>query len=273
MLDSYKKLFDLSNKVVLITGAAGILGSHFSYAFAEFGAKLVLLDVNQESLLDLAKIIKEKYSVECLAEVCDVTNEDAIRSVRSKALQRFKKIDVLVNNAAGKSEDLDAFFANFENYDLDQWKKIIDVNLNGMFLMAKTIGAQMLKQGFGSIIQTASIYGSMAPDQRIYKGSFYLNREINSPAVYSVAKAGVVGLTKHLACLWAEQGIRVNSISPGGVQSGQNEIFQRKYAARVPMGRMALPHEMAGAILFLASEAASYVTGQNLMVDGGLSAW
>jgi len=148
------------------------------------------------------------------------------------------------------------------------------VNVDGMFLVAQAIGKQMVFQGKGgSIIQTASIYGVMAPDHRIYEGSYYLERQINTPAVYTASKAAVIGLTKHLATYWAEKGIRVNTLTPGGTESGQNDEFKRRYAARIPLGRMANASEMVGALLYLASDASSYVTGQNIIVDGGLECW
>jgi NAD(P)-dependent dehydrogenase (short-subunit alcohol dehydrogenase family) len=169
---------------------------------------------------------------------------------------------------------LDAFFAPFENYSLDEWRKIMAVNIDGMFLVAQAVGRKMIQQGTGgSIVQTSSIYGVMAPDQRIYEGSFYLDHQINTPAVYSASKAAVIGLSKYLATYWATQGIRVNTLTPGGTESGQNEEFKSRYAARIPMGRMAAPSEIVGALLFLLSDASSYVTGQNILVDGGLSAW
>ena len=150
----------------------------------------------------------------------------------------------------------------------------MSVNIDGMFLTAQAVGKQMVAQGRGgSIIQTASIYGVMAPDHRIYEGSFYLDRKINTPAVYTASKAAVIGLTKHLATYWADKGIRVNTLTPGGTESGQNDEFKNRYAQRVPMNRMARADEMVGALLFLASDAASYVTGQNIIVDGGLNAW
>jgi NAD(P)-dependent dehydrogenase (short-subunit alcohol dehydrogenase family) len=184
------------------------------------------------------------------------------------------EIDILHNNAAGKSDDLDAFFAPFEEYSIDQWRQITAVNLDGMFLVAQAVGKQMVSQEKGgSIIQTASIYGIMGPDHRIYEGSFYLDRQINTPAVYSASKAAVVGLTKYLATYWAEKKIRVNTLTPGGVESGQNEEFKDRYSSRIPMNRMANAHEMVGALLYLASDASSYVTGQNIIVDGGLNAW
>ena len=148
------------------------------------------------------------------------------------------------------------------------------MNLDGMFLAAQAFGKQMIKQKLGgSVIQTSSIYGTVAPDQRIYEGSEYMGYKINTPVVYSASKAGVLGLTKYLASYWADHKIRVNAISPGGVSSGQNEEFKLKYSGRVPLGRMADSMDMVGAVLYLASDASSYVTGQNLIVDGGLTCW
>ena len=148
------------------------------------------------------------------------------------------------------------------------------VNLDGMFLVAQAVGAAMSRQRIGgSIIQTSSIYGIMAPDQRIYRGSRYRGRTINTPAVYSASKAGVIGLTQHLATYWAKDNIRVNALVPGGVESGQNAKFKRRYSLRVPMMRMARADELIGALIFLASDASSYTTGQNITIDGGLAAW
>ncbi len=150
----------------------------------------------------------------------------------------------------------------------------MSVNLDGMFLVAQAVGAEMVQRGTkGSIIQTASIYGLLASDKRIYEGSFYLGRQISNPGVYSASKAGVVGLTKYLAAYWGDKGIRVNALVPGGVESGQNETFKQRYAARVPMGRMAQAHELVGTLVYLASDASSYVTGQTLIVDGGTTSW
>ncbi len=150
----------------------------------------------------------------------------------------------------------------------------MSVNLDGMFLVAQAVGRRMVEQKIGgSIVQTSSIYGVVAPDQRIYEGSQYMGRPINTPAVYSTSKAGVIGLTRYLAAYWGDAGIRVNTITPGGVESGQNDEFRQRYTARVPLGRMADRRDMLGALVFLASDASSYVTGQNLIVDGGLTCW
>ena len=159
-------------------------------------------------------------------------------------------------------------------YDLNTWNEIFSVNVAGMFLVAQAAGRQMIAQGQGgSIINTASIYGVVAPDQRIYEGSHYLGRAINTPASYSASKAAVIGLARYLAAYWAHHGIRVNVLTPGGIESGQNETFSRRYSARVPLGRMGNANELHGALLYLASGASSYVTGQNIIVDGGLACW
>lgn len=271
---SYTALFDLSGKTALVTGASGILGSHFCAGLAEAGASIALVDIRKEAVEELAVELSSKYGVKALGYVCDVSDPPSVARMVEDVVEAFGRIDILHNNAAGKSDDLDAFFAPFEEYSFEQWRQIMSVNLDGMFLVAQAVGKQMVEQGDGgSIIQTSSIYGLMGPDQRIYEGSFYLGRQINTPAVYSASKAGVVGLTKYLATYWADKGIRVNAIAPGGAESGQNDEFKRRYSARIPLGRMAHAHEIVGALLYLASDASSYVTGQIIAVDGGLAAW
>jgi NAD(P)-dependent dehydrogenase (short-subunit alcohol dehydrogenase family) len=203
-----------------------------------------------------------------------VSSPESVAVMVRRAVGAFKQIHILHNNAAKKPTDLKAFFERFEDYSPAVWRDIMSVNLDGMFLVAQAVGKQMVKQKTGgSIIQRSSIYGFLGPDNRIYEGSSYLGRKINSPAVYAASKAAVLGLTTHLATYWGRQGIRVNSISPGGVESGQNKEFTQRYSARVPMARMATADELVGALIYLASDASSYVTGQNLVVDGGLSAW
>jgi NAD(P)-dependent dehydrogenase (short-subunit alcohol dehydrogenase family) len=271
---SQKSLFDLSGKTAVITGASGILGRHFSFGLAEAGASIALVDIHTKAVEDLAREVAQKYDVNVRAFVCDVSNPESVKKMVGDVVTSFGHIEILHNNAAGKSDDLEAFFAPFEDYSIDQWRQIMSVNLDGMFLVAQAVGKQMLAQGSGgSIIQTSSIYGLMGPDQRIYENSFYLDRQINTPAVYSASKAGVIGLTKYLSAYWASKGIRVNAIAPGGAESGQNDEFIRRYSDRIPMGRMAYPHEIVGALLYLASDASSYMTGQVIAIDGGLSAW
>jgi NAD(P)-dependent dehydrogenase (short-subunit alcohol dehydrogenase family) len=266
--------FALSGKTALVTGGAGILGERFCHGLAESGADVAVVDIAAERAEQLAAAVAKQHGVRAIGISCNVADEsDVVRTVK-KVVDTFGSIDILLNNAAGKSDDLDKFFAPFEEYSLDQWRLIMSVNIDGMFLMAREVGKQMVaQQRGGSIVQTASIYGAVAPDQRIYKGSHYLNRQINTPAVYSASKAAVIGLTRYLATYWASQKIRVNSLCPGGVESGQNETFVKNYSARVPMGRMARNDEMVGTAIFLASDASRYMTGQNILVDGGLSVW
>lgn len=271
---SYKTLFDLTGKTALVTGAGGILGRHFCAGLAESGAAVALVDIREDGVRELADELAAKYGVKAQGFICDVSDPQSVGRMVKQVVAAFGRIDILHNNAAGKSDDLDAFFAPFEDYSFEQWRQIMAVNLDGMFLVAQAVGKQMVAQGGGgSIIQTSSIYGLLGPDQRIYEGSFYLGRQINTPAVYSASKAGVIGLTQYLATYWADKGIRVNTIAPGGAESGQNDEFMRRYSARIPMGRMAKAHEIVGALLYLASDASSYVTGQTIAVDGGLAAW
>lgn len=271
---SYRGLFDLSGKVAIVTGGAGILGQHFCAGLAESGASVAVVDLREDKARELAQSLSVRYKTQTIGIGCDVADPESVQAMVARVVTEFGEINVIHNNAASKSHDLDAFFAPFEEYSLDQWRKIMAVNLDGMFLVAQAAGRQMVAQGKGgSIIQTASIYGLMAPDHRIYEGSFYLGRQINTPAVYTASKAAVIGLTKHLATYWADKGIRVNTLTPGGTESGQNDEFNRRYSARVPMNRMATAQEMVGALLYLASDASSYVTGQNIIVDGGLNAW
>lgn len=271
---SYTSLFDLSGKVAIVTGGAGFLGKHFCRGLAESGASVVIVDMNSDQVSEIEAEINQTYSGRALGIVADITNEKQVYEVVAKSVAHFHQIDILLNNAAGKGPSHDSYFAPFEEYTLDQWRTVMAINIDAMFLMAQAVGRQMLIQGHGgSIIQTSSAYGIMGPDNRIYEGSWYLNRQINTPAVYSTSKAAVVGLTKFLATYWAQKNIRVNALVPGGTESGQNEVFQEKYGARVPLGRMANAPEIVGAVLYLASDAASYVTGHCLMVDGGLNAW
>jgi len=271
---NYKGLFDLQNKTAVVTGGVGILGQHFCSGLAESGANVVVVDLLTDKAHNFAEVLTEKYGVKAIGYGCDVSDPISVQTMVKDVVTEFGEINILHNNAAGKSDDLDAFFAPFEEYTLNQWRKIMAVNLDGMFLVVQAVGKQMVKQGKGgSIIQTASIYGVMAPDHRIYEGSFYLDREINTPAAYSASKAAIVGLSKHLATYWAKEKIRVNTLTPGGTESGQNEEFKRRYSDRIPMGRMANSGEMVGALLYLSSDASSYVTGQNIIIDGGLDCW
>lgn len=271
---SYRKLFDLNGKTAIVTGGAGILGRRFCSGLAEFGANVAVVDIDAKQAKDVAYWLMDRFPVKSIGIDCDITNPDSVKKMVKQVASEIGNIHILHNNAAAKSDDLDAFFAPFGEYSIGQWRKIMSVNIDGMFLVAQAVSKHMAEHGKGgSIIQTASIYGIVAPDQRIYKGSFYIDRPINTPAVYSTSKAAVIGLTKYLSTYLAIKGIRVNTLTPGGVESGQNETFKQRYSERIPLGRMACADEMVCALIYLASDASSYVTGQNIIVDGGLTAW
>jgi NAD(P)-dependent dehydrogenase (short-subunit alcohol dehydrogenase family) len=269
----YRGLFDLDGRVAVVTGGAGILGRRFAAALADHGAAVAVLDLDADAVAEAADELRGAYGVRASGFVCDVADERSVEDTVATVEDELGPIDVLHNNAASKSSSLEGFFAPLATTSLETWREVMAVNLDGMFLVARAVGNRMVERRRGSIVQTASIYGVLAPDQRIYEGSSYLGMEISSPVVYSASKAGVVGLTRHLAAEWGQHSVRVNTLVPGGVRSGQNDTFLQRYSQRVPLGRMAEADEMAGALIFLASDASSYVTGQTLMVDGGLSAW
>lgn len=271
--------FDLTGKLVVLTGAAGVLGSVFAGAIAAAGADLVLVDREQGALDALADTLAAAMPAgrrRPAAVACDLADRAQDARPFDAALEIFGRPACrLVNNAASKSASLDDFFSADEDYPLRAWREVMTVNLEAPFYLSGQFARRLVAAGRseGAIVNIASIYGHMAPDQRIYEGSHYLGRQIRSPAVYSASKAGVLGLTRHCASLWAAQGVRVNSLAPGGVSSGQNGVFHQNYARRVPLGRMARETDMTGAMVFLLSDASAYVTGQNWLIDGGLSAW
>ena len=264
-------MFQLDGKVAMIAGASGILGPVFCEALAAAGADLVLADSAAPDAL--AESIARRHGVRTLAVALDLRDPIDVRAKIDSIEDSFGPLDVFHGNAATKGDSLEAFLAEDEEYDPQVWREVFRVNLDGLFFAATAAGRHMVKRRRGSIVLTSSIYGLTAPDQRIYQGAEYLGRPLRSPAVYSASKAGVVGLVKHLAALWGAANVRVNAIAPGGVSSGQNGVFHDNYSKRIPMGRMALPEEIAGALIFLASDAASYVTGQVIAVDGGLTCW
>jgi len=270
----YRDLFDLSGKTAVVTGACGILGPVMCEGLAQQGANLLLCDIKPGAAMAMAERIAKDHGVKCLGVECDVSDEAAVANMTEAGLQQFEHLDILINNAANASSDLSAYFAPFEDYSLDEWRNNLSVDLDGMFLVAKHVGGAMAQAGRGgSIIQTASIYAAYGSDNRIYEGAEYKGTAINNPAVYSSGKAGVLGLTRWLSTHWADKNIRVNALVPGGVESGQNETFIKRYTNRVPLGRMAQKEEVVGPVMWLASDASSYVTGQFIFVDGGLSAW
>ena len=262
-----RKVFDFSNRVIVITGAAGLLGSEYADGFCQAGGNVVLADKNFEKCKKLAAKLEKKYGVKPLPIKLDVTNPNSIKKMIVHITKKFSKIDVLVNNAIypeiGKIKK-----TKFEDFPLDIWKKGIDVNLTGMFLCSQQIGKIMKKQKNGVIINISSIYGIKGPDQRIYGKT-----KIIKSALYATTKGAVINFTKYLASYWNRTGIRVNTLSLGGVEENQDRDFKKKYSDKTMIGRMAKKDEYVGALLFLSSDASSYMTGSNLVIDGGWSAW
>ena len=262
-----RKVFDFSNRVIVITGAAGLLGSEYADGFCQAGGNVVLADKNFEKCKKLAAKLEKKYGVKPLPIKLDVTNPNSIKKMVTHITKKISKIDVLVNNAIypeiGKIKK-----TKFEDFPLDVWKKGIDVNLTGMFLCSQQIGKIMKKQKNGVIINISSIYGIKGPDQRIYGKT-----KIIKSALYATTKGAVINFTKYLASYWNRTGIRVNTLSLGGVEENQDRNFKKKYSDKTMIGRMAKKDEYVGALLFLSSDASSYMTGSNLVIDGGWSAW
>ena len=269
----YRKLFDLTGRVAVVTGAVGLLGKHFCAGLADHGATVAVVDLDEGKCIAFAAELTQRFGAPALGVGCDITNPRSVKAMADRVERDLGPVAVLHNNAQGVSSDLDRYFNQTGNYDLATWREVMAVNLDGAFLVAQEIGGRMAAQEAGSIIQTSSIYGVAAPDQRIYQGSEYNGRPINTPAIYSASKAGLDGLTRYLAALWGHRNVRVNTLTPGGVSSGQNEPFDRRYSSRVPMDRMAKADAVVGALVILASDASSSVNGQNLIVDGGLTAW
>ena len=266
------ELFNLNNKICVVTGGAGILGEKFSYTLSKFGATVIIVDKNANQCKNLASKISKETGNFVIGKKVDLSSEKSIEKFSSYLKETFGNVDVLVNNAAKKPS---GFFKNLDNYDLKTWNEVLSINLNSIFLMCKHLEPLLIKNKSASIINISSIYGFLGPDQSIYKGSWYedLGGEINTPLIYSATKGAVISMTKYLATYWGDKGIRVNTISPGGVKSGQNTTFENKYKKKVPLKRMANKSDLVGALIFLASDSSSYVTGQNMIIDGGLSTW
>lgn len=261
-------LFSLEGRTAIVTGGLGLIGTHHSSALAEAGANVIVCDKDLKRCEEFAELLPNKsfgYRI-------DVTDPESIRGLRNFIEKQFGRLDILVNNAAINDmfENRESAFesSKFENYPLEMWERSMKVNLTGVFLCSQILGALMPGKNKGSIINVASTYGIVAPDQSLYKNPDGSQSFYKSP-VYSTTKGAVLAFTKYLAAYWGSSGIRVNALSPGGVENGQEEFFISKYSSRTPIGRMAHPEDYRGAVVFLASDASSYMTGANIVVDGG----
>jgi 2-deoxy-D-gluconate 3-dehydrogenase len=269
--------FDLASRVAVVTGGVGLLGTEFCRTLAEAGAAVAIVDLNASASQAVAdSLTNDGY--QALALPTDITQPESVHAAIEKVISTFGRLDILVNSAALDPKfDPDAVNKGitpgaFEDYPLDLWNSALNVNLTGMFLMTQACVKPMIEQGKkGSIINICSTYGLNGPDQRIYVKEG--KRVAFKPIYYTVTKAGVMGFTRYLAAYYAETEIRVNALTPGGVFNNHEDYFVKNYSAKTILGRMAKKDEMNGALLFLASDASSYMTGNNVVVDGGWTAW
>ncbi|MFZ6026476.1 MAG: SDR family oxidoreductase [Chloroflexota bacterium] len=276
--ENIRQKFDLTGRVAIVTGGPGLLGREFCRTLAEAGAAVVVADVNGSAAAAVASdLTRQEYA--SVGVQVDITHPESVHDLVTTTLTAFKRLDILVNSAALDPKVDPAALENratplgaFEDYPLDAWKAALDVNLTGAFLVTQACVKPMLEAGKkGSIINICSTYGLNGPDQRIYikEGQ----PQTFKPVYYTVTKAGVLGFTKYLAAYYAGTQIRVNALTPGGVFNNHDDTFTQNYAAKTILGRMARKDEMNGALLYLASDASSYMTGGNLVVDGGWTAW
>jgi NAD(P)-dependent dehydrogenase (short-subunit alcohol dehydrogenase family) len=269
--------FSLQDRVAIVTGACGLIGREHCIAMLEAGAKLVALDLSQRACDALAVELGERFGADnVMAAAADITDKAALEAVRDRVLGTWDRIDVLVNNAAindmFENPEAAADLSRFERYPLELWQRSLSANITGTFLCAQVFGTVMAERGNGSIINVASTYGMVAPDQSLYIKPDGTQDFFKSPA-YPTTKGAVIAFTRFLAAYWGKAGVRVNTLSPGGVENGQDDYFVDAYSKRTPLDRMARADDYRGAVVFLASDASSYVTGSNLVVDGGWTAW
>ncbi|MFZ2333484.1 MAG: SDR family oxidoreductase [Sideroxyarcus sp.] len=264
-------LFDVSRDIALITGVSGQLGGEYAKAFLARGARVVGLDVRPSAV---SEMLAAQYPSNYLFCVADVTDKVSLQKALEAVVNKFGVPTVLINNAAIDSPPSAPLEENgpFEDYPEASWDKVIDVNLKGVYLCCQVVGAAMAKAGKGSIINVASIYGVVSPDQNLYEYRRQRGEVFYKPVAYSASKSGILNLTRYLAVYWAKRGVRVNSLTIAGVFNNQEQAFLDVYCSRIPVGRMANIDEYNGSVLFLASEASRYMTGTNLVIDGGWTA-
>ena len=269
---SHKNIFSVKGKVISIIGATGILGTQYVKYLSGLGATVVIGDVEYSRCVELSKKVNFLGYKTIPLEI-DNTDETSINNFFKKIMKQYKRIDVLINNAQIKPE---GFYATFENYSKETLMEVVDGNLIGVTLACReACGIFMNQKNGGIIVNIASTYGMVAPDQRIYDGVkniYYPDQRFSSPVSYAISKAGVVQLTKYLASYYREKNIRINCLSPGGVFDNHDDLFNEQYSHRTTLGRMADKNEYNGAILFLCSDASNYMSGANLIVDGGWTA-
>lgn len=261
----FRKKFDLTGKVIVITGACGLIGRAFSEAVCQFGGIVVAADIEAATPENFAKELSEKHGVEMLGVGIDVGSKADVTRLKDAVLEKYGKIDGLVNGHQNKTQ---SFFEPFEVYGEDNWDAVVETNLKGTFLTCQVLGTWMSENGGGNIVNIPSTYSVVAPNQNLYKGT-----SLGCPAAYSASKGGVDALSRYLASYWAAKKVRVNMITPHGVWNNHEAQFEENFARFSPMERLSYNHEVAGALIFLLSDASTYTTGDNVLVEGGWTVW
>ena len=265
--------FRIDGQIAVVTGACGKLGPIWIEALIDAGAQVAALELPGASVSPAFHVVEQRMPGQVQRFDCDVTNRQSVVNAASVVAERMGPISILVNNAGvDQPPDSAGTRSRIENLPMDQFHRMLEVNLMGTFQVTQVFGSQMAERGSGSVINIGSLYASVSPDQRFYDHLPGDLPFLKSPA-YGASKAAVVNMTKYFSTLWGARGVRVNTLSPGGVVGGQDEAFKQKYGSRVPLGRMAQPEDLTGPLVFLASSASSYVTGHELRVDGGFTAW
>jgi NAD(P)-dependent dehydrogenase (short-subunit alcohol dehydrogenase family) len=272
-----ENLFNLTGRVAIVTGGSGLLGYKHAEVIAAAGGSPVLVDLAAAQPASKAAQLSARYGVPALGCAVDITSPEQVSALLVTVLERFGSVDILINNAANNPKveaTSGAAWSRFESFPLEVWEADIAVGLTGAFLCSQVIGTEMARRHKGVILNVASDLAVIAPDQRLYRQEgLSADRQPVKPVTYSVVKTALVGLTRYLATYWADRGVRVNAISPGGVYNGQPDDFVARLSSLIPLSRMARVDEYKGAILFLCSDASSYMTGTNVVVDGGRSSW